>query len=229
MNTIKKLPAVHLWIQDLETVEKLLRENTTNCRTAITLSLSGGVEKEYHSLTEINVTTLDNIGGSNSYVLSASGEEGECTIAGESDGTESHVLYCEGDPDWESVILSEIPEYIESIQTDKSRLRDQLVGQKVAVLATLAALFAGWALPSIAPQPLVHYYPTLSDGFVFSLGLFGLSVLRFRNWIHPYVRVGSNHSYPTERRILSIVISVVVFTSTVLLLRFLLESGPLLN
>lgn len=229
MNSSKQLPAVHLSIQDLKNIEKLLREKTTNCQTTFNLSLSGGVEKEYHSLNEINTTTLDNIGGSNSYVLSAIGEEGECTIAGESDGTESHVLYCDGDPDWVKMILSEIPEYLKSIQTAKSHLRDQLVGEKVAVLATLAALFAGWALPSIAPQPVVHYFPTLSDGFIFAIGLFGLSVLRFRNWIHPYVRISSSQSHPTERRLTSMIFCVLAFTVFVLLVRYLLGPGPLLN
>ena len=224
----KELPAVHLSVDELEMIEDLLKENTTKCDIEIVLSLPGGIDQTFHSVGQLNSSVLADIGGSNSYSLSVTGEEGRCAIAGESIETESHMLYCVGDSDWRDKIKYGVVEYLNSVQTTKSRLRGQITGIRATGVAVLAALFVGWAVAAVAPQSVVHYNPTFSDGFVFSLGIFGLLIVRFRNWVHPYIWIGQDRSFPTKQRIKKLGIGTILLTFAILTFRWLLEPGPFL-
>lgn len=229
MGKSQRLPAVHLSVADLGDVESLLEDKTTDCSSEVILSFPGGTERQYNSVDEVDSEMLDKLDGTTSYSLVVNGEEGKCTITGESRGSESHMLYCEGDKSWANEVQLEIKKHLHSVQTTESRFREQLTGSKVTALAIFAALFVGWALPSIAPQPIVHYFPTPLDAFFFAVGIFGLSILRFRNWIHPYVWVGSSQTHPTKRRILHLVWWVFVMTTAILAVRWLTEPGVLLQ
>ena len=225
----KELPAVHLSVDELEKVEDLLRENTTKCEIEIVLSLPGGVDQTFHSVGQINTSVLADVAGPNSYSLSATGKEGQCTIAGEGIETESHMLYCVGDSDWRDKIKHGVVEQLNSVQTTKSRLRGQITGIRATGVAVLAALFVGWAVAAVAPQSVVHYKPTFSDAFIFSLGIFGLLIVRFRNWAHPYIWIGHDRSFPTKQRIEKLGLGAILLTFAVLTFRWLLEPGPFLR
>ena len=224
-----ELPAVHLSVDDLERIEKLMKENTDNGRIELILSFPGGVEQKLSSVDQINSSFLTNLDGSISYSLSVVGEEGKCTVAGESVGTESHMLYGVGDPDWKVQIRNEVREYINSIQTTRSYLRGQLRGVGADGVTMLATLFIGWAISSITPQPIIHYFPTLLDAFVFFIGAFGLLIVRYRNWVHPYIRVGYQRAHPTKRRASILCIVAFVSTLVLLMLRLMVEPGPFLR
>lgn len=225
----KELPAVHLSIDELKEIEELLRENTTNCKTEIILSLPGGVERKYHSVSQIDSTVLADVGGSNSYSLSIVGEEGRCMIAGESTGIASHMLYCAGPPDWRDKIQYSVMEYLNSVQTIKDHLRSRLTGKSATTVAVLASLFVGWAVAAVAPQSVIHYFPKLLDAIIFTLGIFGLLIIRFRNWVHPYILIGHGSSYPTKRRIELLAAYAVLITFCILVFRWLIEPGPFLR
>jgi len=224
-----ELPAVHLSIDQLEAVESLLRENTTKCEMEIVLSLPGGVDQKFHSVEQIDSSVLADAAGSNSYTLTVTGEEGRCTIAGESTGTESHMLYCIGEADWRDKIKRETKEYFNSVQTAESRLRGKIAGVRATGAAVLAALFVGWAATAVAPQSVVNYYPTLLDAIVFSIGVFGLLIVRFRNWVHPYIWIEHDRSFSTKLRIGALGIATILITFAILTVRYLIEPGPFLR
>jgi hypothetical protein len=229
MTETKKLPAVHLSVDDLEKIEELLREKMTNCETEIVLSFPGGIERQFDSIDQISRDVLTDIGGLNSYTLSVTGVESYCLIAGESTGTESHRLYCRGDPGWIEEIQRELVDYLCSIQTKESRLREWLTGIRAGGVTVLAALFVGWAVAAIAPQSISHYFPKLSDAIIFSIGVFGLFVVRFRNWLHPYIWIGYNRSHPTKKRAVKLGAASILLTATVLMSRYLMGPGPFLR
>lgn len=224
-----KLPAVHLSVDDLEQIETLLRKNTTKSEIELVLSLPGGAEQKLHSVDQLNDSFLTNINGSGSYSLSVTGKEGRCTIAGESTNTESHVLYCMGDSDWRGKIQSEIKSYFDSAQTKKSWFRGQLAGARATGVAVSAAVFVGWAASSISPQALVHYFPTLSDAFLFFIGTFGLLIVRYRNWVHPYIWIRHGRHHPTRSRVGMLAIAATLVTFVVLVFRWSAGPGPFLR
>lgn len=229
MDKSQSLPAVHLSVADLEDLESLLEDRITDSSSEVILCFPGGMERRYSSVDEVDGEMLDELDGVTSYALVVHGGEGKCTITGESRGSESHMLYCEGNKSWTNDVQIEINKHLHSIQTTESRLRGQLTRLKVTALAIFAALFVGWALPSIAPQALVHYFPTLLDASIFVVGIFGLLILRFRNWVHPYVWVGSCQTHPTKPRILYLVGGAIVVTAVILIMRHLTGPGPLLR
>ena len=224
-----QLPAVHLSLDELEGLEELLRENTSNCEVEIVLTLPGGVEERFESVNHIDTTVFANVAGSDAYTLSVIGDEGKCTIGGESTKSESHMIYCTGDSDWRDTIQCRVKEYLYSVQSIGSWLREPLAGKRATAVAVFGALFVGWAIADIAPQSIVHYYPTIGDVVTFALGIFVLLLVRFRNWAHPYVLIEYNQSHPTKERMRDLGVYVVLITTSTLILRWWMGPGPLLR
>ena len=229
MSNGKELPAVHLSLDELRGLEELLRENTSNCEIEIVLSLRGGVEKRFNSVDQIDTTVFANISGSDAYTLSVAGDEGRCTIGGESTKSESHMIYSTGEPDWRNTIEYRVKQYLYSVQSKESWLREPLAGKRATVVAVLGALFVGWAIADIAPQSIVHYYPTIGDVLTFALGVFVLLLVRFRNWVHPYVLIEYNQPHPTKERMANLAMYVVFIAISILMLRWWMGPGPLLR
>ena len=223
------LPAVHLSVDELEKIERLLRENTTDCEIEIVLSLPGGVDQRFNSASQIETDLLADIAGSDSYSISVDGKEGQCTIAGESSGTESHMMYCRGNDDWYSEVRNRVKSYVRSNQTAWSQLRSELTGGKATAAAVIGAFFVGWALTVVAPQSIVHYFPTPVDALIFSVGTFGLLIVRFRNWVHPYVQISHKESHPSKRRIAKIGLTTLAITLFIVILRGLVGPGPFIR
>ena len=149
MSKNKQLPAVHLSLDELEGLEELLRENTSNCEIEIVLTLPGGVEERFESVDHIDTTVFANVTGSDAYTLSVIGDEGRCTIGGESTKSESHMIYCTGDPDWRDTIQCRVKQYLYSVQSIGSWLREPLAGKRATAVAVFGALFVGWAIADI--------------------------------------------------------------------------------
>jgi hypothetical protein len=138
-------------------------------------------------------------------------------------------MYCRGEDTWKNQIQLDVMEFLESVQTDKSELRSILSGGRSTVAAVVAAFFVGWALTAVAPQSVVHYYPNITDAVIFTLGSFGLMVVRFRNWIHPLVKISDVRSHPTNYRLDKLAVTAVLLTIIIMLVRCVLEGGPFIR